>query len=516
MFILALSELNAQEAVIENERNVNDTLGVTQVSAQQDSLLKAQIPQDSLSTTQIQQEKDKLRKVKEENADLESKKEHEVLIQAQLEAQIKERARLYKELEKQEKKRKKLENKLKDQYSKHAKLKNEKTTDLQTGVPMSAPNTVAPQDTVPVKNIQQKTVPQLQFSNPNDNNLLPSQIATLNRIRESLTPKNDGSFVLSGNLIVGNNNVIILMDNKTDIDEILSSVQRTKEFQSAQHRNIKADIKDNDANENANIAKISAIDNGRDFYTPINERKYKDNQIGRVKKIFTESLLDHTSLGIKASTMGIGLELSTTLSRNLQFRTGYDFADYNRNFYLKTKDRNLQTAVGLSTFPTLKTNVNFFYRNGHALIDIYPIRKGIFHFTAGIYYGLSKIYIDGQVVHPETKNPLPLVSGQKWPDLNFANYVVAVNDGKVKSEMTLGNRWKPYFGIGLGRSIPKTRLGFKIELGALYQGDFVMRQNGKKLVKDKTGQDSFINTFNYTRWMSLYPMVSLQLIYRIW
>ncbi|MDR2774541.1 MAG: hypothetical protein LBC19_07350, partial [Tannerella sp.] len=462
-----------------NERNGNDTSGVTQaqIQTQQDSLLKASILQDSLLTIRIQQKEDKLRKVREENADLETKKKQEALIQAQLEAQIKEQTKLYKELNKQAKKRKKIDDKLED-----------------------VSHMVAPQDTVNAKNIPQITVPQLQPPNPDDN-LPSSQIAALNQIRESLTPDNDGNLILSGNLIAGNNNVIILMDNKANLDEILSTVQRTKELQPAQYRDISACTKDNAAEEKVNITEA---------YYAI------DNQIEKVKKIFTESLFDHTSLGMRASTVGIGLELSTTLSRNLQFRIGYDLIDYRRNVNLKTKDVNLQTAVGISTFPILKTKADFSYRNGHALIDIYPVRKGIFHLTTGIYYGMSKIDVDGQVVHPKMKNPLPLATGQKWPDLNFANYAVAINNGKVKSEMILGNRWKPYLGIGIGRSVPHTRLGFKIELGVLYQGDFVMKQNGKKLIKDETRPDSFINGFNYTRWMNLYPVASLQLIYRIW
>jgi opacity protein-like surface antigen len=497
MFGLALSELNARESAIENELDVNNTFVMTQAQTQQDSLLSVQTRQDSLITTQIQQKEDRLAKVSEENAGLESRKAQEILLQAQLKAQMKEQLKLNKELNRQAKRRKKIERKLEKQYSSQAKLDGK----LHTATQPANPDTT----------VSQTAAPQLQFSNPDGHGLLPSQIAALNQIRDALTPTDDGSLIISGNLIVGNNNVIVLTDNKTNLDEILSAIQCTKDLQSTPYRDITVRTPGNAAK-----GKASGMDDGKDFYAPVYEREYEDNQIGKVKKAFTESLFDHASLGVKASTMGIGLELSTTLSRNLQLRLGYDYADKDWNINLKTKDRNLQTAVGISDFPMLKTNADFSYRNGHALMDLYPVRKGIFHFTAGVYYGESKIDIDGQVVHPNTKRPLPLAKDQTWPDLTFANYAVAVDKGKVKSEMILGNRWKPYFGIGLGRSVPKTRFGLKIEAGVLYQGDFVMKQNGKVPVRDKTRTDSFIDETSYTKWMNLYPMVSLQLIYRIW
>lgn len=60
-------------------------------------------------------------------------------------------------------------------------------------------------------------------------------------------------------------------------------------------------------------------------------------------------------------------------------------------------------------------------------------------------------------------------------------HAVEIKDGEMNGSFEMGGAFKPYFGIGIGRSLPKKRLGFMFELGVLYQGDYKLKQFGKEV-----------------------------------
>lgn len=105
---------------------------------------------------------------------------------------------------------------------------------------------------------------------------------------------------------------------------------------------------------------------------------------------------------------------------------------------------------------TLKVNLS----NAKMLVDYYPFRNGIFSLTGGLYIGQSKITMKG---HADQKFNLDDIVIQ--PDAN----------GYFDASLVLGNSVKPYFGIGLGRTLAKKRIGFRFELGAIYQGHYKIK-----------------------------------------
>lgn len=221
-------------------------------------------------------------------------------------------------------------------------------------------------------------------------------------------------------------------------------------------------------------------------------------------------------VGLRVSTLGVGVEATTTLSNYFKLRGGFDLATYSRNFTIGITDDNLSTLLGYEPDYKMKAKLNFF--SGHVLVDIHPLRSGIFHFTTGFYIGNNKLKANGRLVDPSTGEDSQLPPGHSWDEieLELDKHGISIDEGHINGSIELGNVIKPYFGIGLGRSVPKSRLGFMFELGVLYQGDWKIKQNGKKVESLEVGDNSFGDGVEDARkWLRWWPMVGFQLTYRI-
>ncbi len=146
---------------------------------------------------------------------------------------------------------------------------------------------------------------------------------------------------------------------------------------------------------------------------------------------------------------------------------------------------------------------------------------GIFHFTAGMFIGKNQIKAKGYLQNPNTGQKLTdqdlLDAGWPygWPTLELDKHGITIDDGEINGTLQLGNVFKPYFGIGLGRSLPKSRIGFMFELGAIYQGDYIIKQGGKKVNLLDQANESFADISDYTKYFRWWPMLNFQLTYRI-
>ncbi|MDD2513661.1 MAG: hypothetical protein PHS71_10495 [Proteiniphilum sp.] len=92
----------------------------------------------------------------------------------------------------------------------------------------------------------------------------------------------------------------------------------------------------------------------------------------------------------------------------------------------------------------------------------------------------------------------------------------------VEGEITdaslhMGNSLKPYFGVGLGRTIPRNRVGFKFELGVVYQGPYelvsdIINEAGRNWVNRMAEEMELPVSQETLNW---WPMLNLSLTYRI-
>lgn len=225
--------------------------------------------------------------------------------------------------------------------------------------------------------------------------------------------------------------------------------------------------------------------------------------------------LSHLNVSAGLSTLGFTAEVSTPISESLKLRAGFDIFNFNTKQYdfdIDDEQGTLNEAFGFTPTYETKGSLNAFH--GHALVDYYPFRKGILHLTAGFYLGNTKIKAKG-LLTDGNGTPVQLRPGYDWPTIDFDGKELDITDGRLDADLTLGQTIKPYFGIGLGRAVSKRRVGVKFELGVLYQGDYTLKQNGKTVATTSDVNASIEDADKVTKWLKWWPMVNLQINYRI-
>ena len=141
---------------------------------------------------------------------------------------------------------------------------------------------------------------------------------------------------------------------------------------------------------------------------------------------------------------GFGIDFSTSLHPNLKARVGFNYLGYNAADIIDfSGDEELE-----------KGDLKFV--NANLLFDYYPMLNGIFHITAGAYIGSNKIDMEGNGFD----DPFSLNDYVIIPDAN----------GYFNGTVKFGSAVKPYLGLGVGHTIPNSTVGFKFELGVVYQG----------------------------------------------
>ncbi|MFV0331155.1 MAG: hypothetical protein ACK5KL_15270 [Dysgonomonas sp.] len=229
---------------------------------------------------------------------------------------------------------------------------------------------------------------------------------------------------------------------------------------------------------------------------------------------YDNSFLSHLSVALRASTMGIGVQAATPINDNFTLRAGLDLMNFktgNIDISLDDPDGAFDKALGYTPDYKMKGKLNLVH--GNALVDFYPT-KGVFHLTAGFYLGTNKVNADGILVDPNGDKAV-LKPGESWPSINFDGHQLEIDDANLNAELQLGNTIKPYLGIGIGRAIAHNRISFKFELGALYQGDYTLKQNGKKIDVNNNLSENFDDVDKYTNLLKWWPMLNFQISYRI-
>ncbi len=229
--------------------------------------------------------------------------------------------------------------------------------------------------------------------------------------------------------------------------------------------------------------------------------------------IAQQSAFDSWSAGINAGLYGAGIQAATSLSPNFRLRAGFDYFTYNQKDVAEF-DVDVEHSGYQATATAEVTDLEVTFPNFKALVDYYPMSNGIFCLTGGLYFGNNKASSNGLIRnYQELSDQL----GEN-PDLRYEDIVITPNDdGTFFGELGMGNGVKPYVGLGLGRTIPRNRVGFKFELGMVYQGEYSLSSpniheegnNWENQLFDEMDLPVSKNTLNW------WPMLNLSLTYRI-
>lgn len=226
-----------------------------------------------------------------------------------------------------------------------------------------------------------------------------------------------------------------------------------------------------------------------------------------------QGAFDSWSAGINAGLYGVGIQGATSLSSHFKLRAGFDYFTYNQQDVAEF-DVDVEYSGYQGTATAELTEMEVTLPNFKVLIDYYPMKNGIFCLTGGLYFGNNKASTNGLI---RNYQELSEQLGTN-PDLRYEDIVITPNnDGSFFGELGMGNGVKPYIGIGLGRTIPHNRVGFKFELGMVNQGKYRLSSPNM----NEAGNDwlnGFIDEMDLPVSESIlnwWPMLNLSLTYRI-
>lgn len=175
-------------------------------------------------------------------------------------------------------------------------------------------------------------------------------------------------------------------------------------------------------------------------------------------------ILNHLAVGAEVGTMGWGVDVSMPVT---------PFVDVQAGFSMLPKI-GFNTSVGLSkAFPGLDYKIpvkgQTLMKNGKLLVNVMPVPMlTSFHITAGVYIGPEEI------MGMYNKESLILITEYNalFPDnkigLALGDYLLEPDaEGNINGKLKV-NLVKPYLGIGIGRGVPKRRIGFKFDIGCVF------------------------------------------------
>ena len=183
---------------------------------------------------------------------------------------------------------------------------------------------------------------------------------------------------------------------------------------------------------------------------------------------------------------GPGIDFSTSLHPNLKARVGFSFLGYDALDVIDISgDEDLEKGK-------LK------FANANLFFDYFPMKNGVFHITAGAFVGTNKIEIAGSGFDPFSLNDYVIITDAR-----------GYFDGTVK----LGSTVKPYLGLGIGRTIPNKTVGFKFELGVIYQGKLKVESDylNKSMTPNDVDDTIEIPLLESKFW----PSATLSLVFRL-
>ncbi len=229
------------------------------------------------------------------------------------------------------------------------------------------------------------------------------------------------------------------------------------------------------------------------------------------------------AIGVNAGTVGFGASVATPLCRHISLRGGFSVAPSSYNY---TYD-DFDFYDILSEIPDVPTSVvdqlndvelglkaKLQLTSGHLLFDIVPFRKGnsSFFISAGLYFGSGKLITVSGRFDDETMRELENY-GVNISDIpvEIGDVEVMMNpDGSVSADLKV-HSVKPYLGLGFGRPIPRRRVGFRFELGALFHGT-------PKIVSDNisdTNCEELSDVNKFLKDFKVYPQLNFQVTVRL-
>ena len=181
-----------------------------------------------------------------------------------------------------------------------------------------------------------------------------------------------------------------------------------------------------------------------------------------------QDLFNHLAVNAHVATTGVGVELSTPITKFITMRAGvtcmpgFSFsAEVDGQYYVNTTQRDF----------TVDLDANLKRTQGSVIFNVYPLAKAkvcsSFFLAAGLYFGGDKLVkIKGH--SDEIAEKINQFNGN--PYIELGDYKLPVDEnGNVKGGLKV-QKVRPYLGLGFGRYVPNKRISVTGELGVQFHG----------------------------------------------
>ncbi len=178
----------------------------------------------------------------------------------------------------------------------------------------------------------------------------------------------------------------------------------------------------------------------------------------------------HASLGIQAGSNALGgIDFAINVAKFLNIRLGYNYLALSQpsykpnlsNFGLDFKE--IQDVVNIAT------KVNF--SNANLIAEFLPTKKQRLRLALGVGYMLGSDNIEGKMT----------TSASVRKD----GFEITPSDiGSLSITAATKSKILPYVGIGFGRTIPKKRVSFSVDMGTYYMNSLQFKVSGTEMLSD--------------------------------
>ena len=182
-----------------------------------------------------------------------------------------------------------------------------------------------------------------------------------------------------------------------------------------------------------------------------------------------QDLFNHLAVNAHVATTGVGVELSTPITKFITMRAGVTCMP---GFSFNAEVDGQYYVNGESNDFTVDLDANLKRTQGSVIFNVYPLAKAkvcsSFFLAAGLYFGGDKLVkINGH--SDEIANDLKQLNGAN-PYIELGDYKLPVDEnGNVKGGLKV-QKVRPYLGLGFGRYVPKKRISVTGELGVQFHG----------------------------------------------
>uniref|UniRef100_A0AB33J779 PorT family protein n=3 Tax=unclassified Prevotella TaxID=2638335 RepID=A0AB33J779_9BACT len=230
-----------------------------------------------------------------------------------------------------------------------------------------------------------------------------------------------------------------------------------------------------------------------------------------------KSVFNHLAATVGVGTEGVGIGVATTCTDYLEF--GFDV-----NIVPAIKIKADLSVSSITAGSDGSTNLDFrevsvdgsFARTTcNFKANCYPFgRRSSFFVAAGFSFGGATLLSLGghsdEIKGLLAKNPS--MKGQLVGEIDKYNVPFDVN-GDLVGDVRV-NAFRPYFGLGFGRLVPKRRVGCRFELGCQLMGKAKIYQDGQ-LVKTDESDDVNDDISKIVEKITIYPVLKFSIATRI-